>query len=64
MERIAMREEEIETIRVNDGMEESEKTQMLRAKRRKSIDDVLEEVGVLITPISSTSSQEQSPRRF
>ena len=29
-------------------MEESQKTQVLRAKRRKSIDEVLEEVDVLI----------------
>ena len=48
MERIAMREEDIEAIRVNGGMEECENTQVLRAKRRKSIDKVLEEVDVLI----------------
>ena len=48
MERIGMRDVEIEAIRGNGEMEESEKTQVIRAKRRKSIDDVLEEVEVLI----------------
>ena len=38
----------MDQIKQNDGMDEREKDQILQAKRLKSIDDVLEEVGVLI----------------
>ena len=48
MERIAMRDEEIEEMKKNGGIEVSEREQMIRAKRMKSIHEVLEEVGVLI----------------
>ena len=43
-----MREEEMETIRRNDQLEEREKRKILQTNRAKSIDDVLEEVEVLI----------------
>ena len=48
MERIDLREEEIDTIRRNDEMGERVRKQTIQAKRAKSIDEVLEEVGVLI----------------
>ena len=48
VERIAMRDEEMETIRRNGQLEECEKNDILRAKRMKSISDVLEEVEILI----------------
>ena len=43
-----MRERDIESIKHDGAIEESEKTAILRAKRMKSIADVLEEVEVLI----------------
>ena len=43
-----MRDDDIETLRRNDQMDEGEKDLLLRAKRTKSIADVLEEVEVLI----------------
>ena len=46
IERIAMREE-IDTIGKNGEKEVGEKAQMVRAKRMKSIEEVLEEVSVL-----------------
>ena len=46
--RIGMREEEIEKIRGDREIHEHEKSQLLRAKRLKSIEEVLEEVEVLI----------------
>ena len=46
--RIGMREEEIEKIRGDREIEEREKSLLLRAKRLKSIEEVLEEVEVLI----------------
>ena len=48
IERIAIREDEIEAIRKNGEMEEQEKNQVLRAKRMESIRGVSEEVEVLI----------------
>ena len=48
MGRIGMREEEIERIRQREEMDETEKNQMLRAQRMKSIADVLEDVEALI----------------
>ena len=48
LERVKMRDEEIERIRLDTEIKESEKNQMLRAKRIRSIDDVLEEVEALI----------------
>ena len=48
MERITLRDEDIDAIKRNDEMAENEKCQLLRAKSAKSISDVLEEVGVLI----------------
>ena len=48
IERIWMREEEIENVRGDREVEEREKSPLLRAKRLKSIADVLEEVEVLI----------------
>ena len=48
MERINLREEEIDTIRRNDEMDETVRKQTVQAKRAKSIDEVLEEVRVLI----------------
>ena len=48
LERVKMRDEEIERIRLDKEIQESEKNQMLRAKRMKSIEDVLEEVEALI----------------
>ena len=48
VERIAVRDEELETIRRNGELEEREKNDILRAKRMKSISDVLEEVDILI----------------
>ena len=48
MERIQTRDEEIEMIRKDEQMEERERKLVLRAKRTKSIDEVLEEVEVLI----------------
>ena len=43
-----MREEEIDRIRQNGEVEANEKEQMLRAKRMKSNEEVVEEVEVLI----------------
>ena len=63
LERVNLRDEEINTIKGNQEMEAHGKAQILRAKRLKSIDDVLEEVGVLITPTSLTSFR-NSPRCF
>ena len=48
LERVKMRDEEIERIRLDTEIQESEKNQMLRGKRIRSIDDVLEEVEALI----------------
>ena len=48
MERIGVRDDEMEKIRRDDQMAESEKAEMLRAQKLKNIDEVLEEVGVLI----------------
>ena len=48
LERVNLPDEEINTIKGNRELEESEKTQVLRAQRMKSINDVVEEVGVLI----------------
>ena len=48
MERMNMRDEEMDKIRENENIQESEKDQILRAKRVKSIEDVLDEVDVLI----------------
>ena len=42
-------------------MDEGEKSQLLRAKRTKSIADVLEEVEVVVDMHFSTNSQEESP---
>ena len=47
-ERVKMRDEEMDAIRGNQEMKARVKSQILRAKRLKSIDDVLEEVSVLI----------------
>ena len=43
-----MREDEIATIKQNEEIEECEKGHMIRAKKSKSIHDVLEEVELLI----------------
>ena len=56
-----MRDEEMDMIRGNEGMEENGKTQVLGAKRRESIDKVLEEVEVLTTHTSLTNSQRANP---
>ena len=48
VERITMRESEFERMKQNGDIEEQVKDQMLRAKRLKSIHEVLEEVDVLI----------------
>ena len=48
LERVNLRDEEKNTIKGNREMESRWKAQILRAKRLKSIDDVLEEVSVLI----------------
>ena len=48
MERIDLRVEEIDAILKNGEMEPHEKTQIVRVKRMKSIDEVLEEVEVLV----------------
>ena len=48
MGRMELKEEEMEMIRRNVEMDEREKSQLLRAKRTKSIGDVLEEVAVVI----------------
>ena len=48
LERIGMREEEIERIRQNGEIDETEKNQVLRTQRMKSIADVLEDVEALI----------------
>ena len=48
MGRISLREQEMEEIRSNGEMDEREKDRIVRAKRAKSIQDVLEEVEVLI----------------
>ena len=47
-ERIGVREDEMEKIREDREIEEREKSQLLGAKKAKSIADVLEEVEVLI----------------
>ena len=48
MERIGIREEEIEKIRADEQMEGRAKSEMLNAMKMKSITEVLEEVEVLI----------------
>ena len=48
VERMGIREEEIELVKGNGEMNEREKDQILRAKRMKSIAEVLEEVDILI----------------
>ena len=48
MERIDIRDEEIKAINENREMEADEKAKMLRAKRMRSIEEVLKEVSVLI----------------
>ena len=48
MERIALREEEIEHAKRNREMNEREKSKVLRAKRLKNIEEVMAEVEVLI----------------
>ena len=48
MDRIQTRDDEIEALRQNGEIEERERDNILRAKRVKSIADVLEEVEVLI----------------
>ena len=47
-ERIGIREDEIEKIRVDRETEEREKSVLLGAKRLKSIEEMMEEVEVLI----------------
>ena len=46
--RIGVREEEIERVKRNGEMDETEKNLMLRAQRMKSVDEVLHEFEVLI----------------
>ena len=58
-----MREEEIEKVRLDREIQESEKAKTLRAKKMKSIEDLVEEVEVLIEIHFSTNSARQSPRR-
>ena len=48
LERVQIREDEMDTIRGNQDLEENEKKQVLGAKRTQSIAEVLEEVQVLI----------------
>ena len=48
MERKSLRDDETEQVQRNGEMEESEKSQVLGAKRTRSIAGVLEEVEVLI----------------
>ena len=48
IERIELREGEMDNIRRNDVNEENERSQVLRAKRAKSIEEAVEEVDVLI----------------
>ena len=48
LERIGMRDEEMNEIKQNAEMDESEKTLKLKAMKMKSIVDVIEEVEVLI----------------
>ena len=48
MERIAVRDEEIDGIRQNEEMDDREKNQMLQAKKTKSIAHVLDEVEAVI----------------
>ena len=48
MERIGIREEEMNKVGQNGEMEEGEKTKILQAKRTKRIDGVMEEVQVLV----------------
>ena len=47
-ERIAMHEEEVEKIKRDDEMDESEKNKILVSKKAKSIGEVLEDVEALI----------------
>ena len=48
MERVQMREEQLEKFKTDGQMEECAKMKMLRDRRRKSIDEVLEEVEVVV----------------
>ena len=47
MERIGLRDEEMDRIRVDDQIEDLEITQMLKM-RMKSVAEVFEEVGVIV----------------
>ena len=59
-ERISLRDEEIEVMQMKNDLGEREKSVAVRAKKAKSIEDVLEEVVVLIdthfTEFSGTKS--------
>ena len=48
MERIGLREEEIDRIRLDDQIEDCEKNQMILSNRVKSVAEVLEDVEVLL----------------
>ena len=48
MERIGLRDEDMEAVKGNGEMDEREKSLLLGAKKMKSLDEVLGEVEVLI----------------
>ena len=63
MERIGLREEEMERIRRDDEkIEESERSEIMRSQRLMSIDELLEEVGVIIDTHFFNEFAETSPR--
>ena len=64
MERIAIRDEEMDRNRHDGEIQERAKKEKLKAMKMRSIDEVLEEVRVLIDTTFMTSSQRQNPHCF
>ena len=64
LERIGLRDEEINAIGRNGEIEEREKRQLICAKRGRALMRSLEKLRSLSIPTSSTSSQKRSPRCF
>ena len=64
MERITMREEEMEKIKRDDEMDESEKNKILLSRDRRTLMMCWKRLRLSSTLTSSTISRKQSPRRF
>ena len=60
MKRIGLRDEEVDAIGQNGGIEEGEKRQLIGAKRAMCVDGVLGEVGVLVDTSFNEFSETKS----